>query len=432
MPPLIRAGCRSALNGLRRLDFVERLNSRWKGWLQTRSALREEESYVRRARLRNLNVLEGDALADAVRRRLAAIGVAPQPRPRGALRLFLAYYAETWEKVLPLVLRRFGRVTEFRFNARALAGCSADEWLRRRNEMNREMLRAFTSAHADSPFDVVVGYLSGRTVAAETLAEMARARVAVVNFCWDDTLNFLGSPVSGRPTGPGAVASAVDLNLTNSPSSRIKYVAEGGLSLFWPEAAEPTLHRPLDVPFTFDVSFVGARYGRRPAFIKELRRQGIRVATFGRGWPAGMLSDEGMVLFYSGSRINLGFSGVGHSRSLACLKARDFEVPMSGGLYLTQHHPALERVYRVGREILTYHDVRDCARKIRWLLEHPRQADAIRRAGRERALRDHTWDRRFEMVFHLLGFLEERSPAPPAAAQPLMTENRACAASAES
>ena len=432
MRPLIRTAFRSALNGLRRFGFIERLNARWKGHLQTRSAWREEAAYAERARRQSLELLEGDALARALRRRLASRGISPKPRPKGALRLFLAYYAQTWEKVLPVVLARFGRVTEFRFDSDRFDGCSAGEWLRRRDEMNRQMLRAFFAAHAEAPFDAVIGYLSGRTASAEAVAEMSSAGAAVVNFCWDDTLNFLGKPIRGRHTGPGAIASAVDLNLTNSPGSRIKYMVEGGLSLFWPEAAEPALHRPRDVPFAFDVSFVGARYGWRPSFIEALRRQGIRVATFGRGWPAGMLSDEGMVLLYSGSRVNLGFSSVGHSRSVSCLKARDFEVPMSGGLYLTQHHPALKLVYRMGVEILTYRDVGECARKIRWLLDHPRQAQAIRRTGRARALRDHTWDRRFESVFRLLGLLEEERPSPLAASALIERRSQACAGSAES
>ena len=88
-----------------------------------------------------------------------------------------------------------------------------------------------------------------------------------------------------------------------------------------------------------------------------------------------------------------------------CLKGRDFEIPMSGGLYLNQDNPELSLVYNVGKEILTYKDEKDCAQKIKWLLENPDEADKIRKAGRERALKGHSWERRFEQIFEIVGLL---------------------------
>lgn len=118
------------------------------------------------------------------------------------------------------------------------------------------------------------------------------------------------------------------------------------------------------------------------------------------------LSDEDAVKLYSRSRINLGFGGVGHSRKLVCLKGSDFEVPMSGGLYLTQDNPELSLVYEVGKEILTYKNEKDCAEKIMWLLANPEQAAKILEAGRKRALKNHTMEKRFERIFRLTGIME--------------------------
>jgi len=102
----------------------------------------------------------------------------------------------------------------------------------------------------------------------------------------------------------------------------------------------------------------------------------------------------------------LGFAGVGYSKKLMCLKGRDFEVPMSGGLYLTQDNPELSLVYNVGKEILTYRDEEDCAKKIKRILANPEEADKIRQVGRERAMRDHTWEKRFEKVFNIAGLID--------------------------
>lgn len=184
-----------------------------------------------------------------------------------------------------------------------------------------------------------------------------------------------------------------------------KYVVEGAIPLYLPEGANPNIHRPYDEDKVYDVSFVGQCYGNRPEIIDKLREAGVRVEAFGPGWPNGPLTTEEMVRTWSRSKINLGFGGVLGHKEMYCLKGRDFEVPMSGGLYLTEHHAELIPFYDVGREIVTYTSFDDLVEKIRWLLSEPDQAEMIRRAGRARALREHTWEMRFDRVFRMLGAL---------------------------
>ncbi|MBE7445836.1 MAG: glycosyltransferase family 1 protein [Planctomycetia bacterium] len=45
--------------------------------------------------------------------------------------------------------------------------------------------------------------------------------------------------------------------------------------------------------------------------------------------------------------------------------------------------------------------------KINWLLSNPVEADKIRTAGRIRALKDHTWEKRFENMFRITRLLKE-------------------------
>jgi spore maturation protein CgeB len=92
-------------------------------------------------------------------------------------------------------------------------------------------------------------------------------------------------------------------------------------------------------------------------------------------------------------------------KSTYCLKGRDFEIPMSGGLYLTEFHPELERWFDVGREIVAYVDYEDLAAKVRFLLANPKTAGEIRKRGMQRARREHSWEMRFEKVFSLFGLI---------------------------
>jgi spore maturation protein CgeB len=180
---------------------------------------------------------------------------------------------------------------------------------------------------------------------------------------------------------------------------------EGALPVYLPEGANPEIHKPYDVERTVDVSFVGQCYGNRPETVERLRRQGIQVEAYGPGWPGGPLSTEEMVSIYSRSRINLGFAGVAGIKGTYCLKGRDFEIPMSGGLYLTEFHPELERWFDVGREIVAYVDCDDLAGKIRFLLANPQTAEEIRGRGFQRARREHSWETRFEKIFNLISLI---------------------------
>lgn len=390
---------------LKKINLIAKANFVFKTKLQEYKAA-SELAYYRRKTLQSGVILpDYNALFQALKVRLARRGIHPVLKRKGSLHIFLIYMLNNWEAVLPIVLKSFGSISEFECCSHGF-NSTAESWSDQRGAMNEAMRKSFHKANSVKPVDIVVGYLSGDVCCPEILREMAQLGAIVLNFCWDDKLGFRGKMRGGCWTGPAALASIVDLNLTNAPESRIKYLIEGGLAMFWPEAAHPDFHKPYDLPFEYDVSFVGGKYSWRPKFIEKLRKAGINVTCFGNGWGNGPLSGEEMIKLYSRSRINLGFAGVGYSRKLMCLKGRDFEVPMSGGLYLTQDNPELSLVYEVDKEIVTYKDEGDCAMKIKRLLNNPDEAEKIRRAGRVRALRDHSWDLRFEYVFKMAGLIE--------------------------
>lgn len=119
------------------------------------------------------------------------------------------------------------------------------------------------------------------------------------------------------------------------------------------------------------------------------------------------LTDTEMVKTFSRSRINLGFSSCGETHlgreRILQVRLRDFEIPMSGGFYIVEYMEELEEFYEIGQEIECYGSSEELADKIKYYLTHEAQREAIRRAGRERCLRDHTWQRRFQDAFRQMG-----------------------------
>jgi len=271
--------------------------------------------------------------------------------------------------------------------------------------MNRaleEIVRQWMTA---DPADVIFMYISGELIEPSTLAALRVFGIPLVNLALNDKEHFVGKIRSGRSFGARDICRYFDLSWTSTEDSLIKYRVEGGRPIYMPEGANPEIHKPYEIEKTIDVSFVGQCYGNREAVVDELVRRGIKIEAYGMGWPRGPLSVDDMVKLYSRSRINLGFSGVAGHKETFCLKGRDFEIPMSGGLYLTEHHPEITHAFEPGKEILTYSDSNDLVRTIHYYLQHPEEAQAVREQGRNRSLRDHTWESRFTRIFRVLGLL---------------------------
>jgi spore maturation protein CgeB len=390
---------------LKEVPLAAATNARLKAWLVERDAEATRRYYLKEVNRRGLIVPQGtdlqSALTNRIGARMASLG---WPKRFGDLHLFLAYPHCNWEAVLPKALSPFGEVSVFEWRSLGFND-SAPDWLDRRDVMNQALVQAFAVANRRRPVDVVVGYLSGTTADPAILRELAAQGAVITNFCFDDKIRWPGEIRGGRYTSTAGIAHAVDLNLTCDPYGMTRYFAHGGLSAFHAEAADADWYKPLEVPFEYDVSFIGACYGWRPKLFEGLRRRGIHVECFGKGWPNGPISNEDMNCIYARSRINLGCGGIGYSKNLLSLKGRDFEVAMSGALYLTQNNPELSMVFEVGREILTYDDVEDCADVIRAILKDKDRAAEIRAAARARCLKDHTYTARWTGVFRALGAL---------------------------
>jgi spore maturation protein CgeB len=73
---------------------------------------------------------------------------------------------------------------------------------------------------------------------------------------------------------------------------------------------------------------------------------------------------------------------------------RLFEITGCGSCMLTDWKPDIADVFEPDREMLTFRSAAECAEKVTWLLDHPRERLAIAEAGRRRTLSDHTFDNR--------------------------------------
>jgi len=382
-------------------DPLKTYRRRFRSWKNRVRLKGELESYEAAFASRGLAIPDDSATRLALQNRFPGF----RPKPKGALSIIAIYHNYNWEDgALKPALEKFGTVRRYDW-FKAFDHSGRDWRSSVKAEMNRELVVHIGQWVAGERPDVIFTYLSGELVFPETVQALRSFGVPMIHFSLNDKEHFVGKVRGGLAFGSRDICRWFDLCWTSTEDALKKYCVEGALPVYLPEGANPEVHRPWEQEKTIDVSFVGQCYGNRPETIHRLRAEGIRVEAFGYGWPGGPLSTEEMIRLYSKSRINLGFGGVEGHEETYCLKGRDFEIPVSGGLYLTEYHPELERVYDLGKEIVTYRGFGDLLANIRHLLADPQRAEAIRQAGFRRARRDHTWEMRFERVFTLMNLV---------------------------
>jgi spore maturation protein CgeB len=318
-----------------------------------------------------------------------------------------------------------------------------------RPQLSLELIKQIKQAHQIKPVDLFFSYFYDACVLPEAIDEIRSLGITTVNwYCNGSYQLALVSKISPH----------YDWCLVPEKFRLPDYVAMGANPLYCQEAANPNIYVPYDLPKEFDVTFVGQAYGDRPSYIKHLVENNINIKVWGQGWQnysfkgksaycgrnlmnpqlwqrafkvlfqqkrnpevefskimlpekilGGILNDQEMIQMYSRSKINLGFSTCGETHKsqqrIVQIRLRDFEVPMSGGFYIVEYMKELEEFFKINQEVVCYTDVDDLLDKIKYYLSHEDERERIRIAGMQRARQEHTWHKRFEMIFKQIGLL---------------------------
>jgi hypothetical protein len=382
-------------------DPLKKYRKQFRIWNNDLRLKRERRYYDNAFASRDLTIPDKERIKGEMRKRFPRI----RPKAKGTLNILALYHHYNWEnESLKPSLEKFGYIRHYDWFEQF--DHQKKDWQSSvKPRMNAALIENVAQRTKHDAIDVIFNYLSGELVSPETVRALSSLGVPMVNLALNDKEHFVGKIRNGQAMGSRDICRYFDICWTSTEDAVKKYCVEGAIPIYLPEGANPEIHRPYDTKKTVDVSFVGQCYGNRPEVIRRLESHGIHVEAYGLGWPNGPLTAEEMVHVYSRSRINLGFAGVIGLSKAYCLKGRDFEIPMSGGLYVTEYHPELDRFYDIGSEIVTYRDFDDLVENIRFLLSNPEKADEIRRKGWERARREHSWEMRFEKIFHLLGLI---------------------------
>jgi len=321
-------------------------------------------------------------------------------------------------------------------------------------EINKKLVEELKKAHERDKIDLFMSTIDTATTYPETIEEIKKLGIPTLNLAKDDIPESYFMGVCKE------LALVFDYNWTIQPEAIKSYKKIGANVFYAPFGANPHIYKPYNCKREFEVTFVGTNKGYRKKVLQTIADEGIDVRVWGTYWKLNIqeikiilgdtlnearhsqdklrmlsdllwadivwyikhfsnekkifgprLSDDEMIKVYSRSKISLNFSGITtpglHSRDFdkapRTLKGTDFEAPMSGAFYLTEYSDGIAQLYNIGEEIETFKTIPESVDKIKYYLENPTEAEAIREAGRQRALRDYTWTKVLDRVFDEIG-----------------------------
>jgi len=296
-----------------------------------------------------------------------------------------------------------------------------------RDKENERLMGELIKWHEEKPIDLFFYYGGEFQLAPETLNKINDLGIATLSLGTDDLSSLKSGKIEGVSRGLSGTAGLFDLNFTTSSQTCDEYLLYGGTPYFLPLAANQKIYKRLDIKRDIPVAQFGSRLPHREALVSQLSKRGVQVQCFGSGWPSeyagslkhggsdtwdsGFVSTENIVELMNRSQIVL--SHQGHDpwlnkveSKVTCVRMREFEVPMTGGLLITCFCPDLQKYYNIGKEILCYRSSGDLYDTILYLQHNPHKMEAIREAGWKRASREHTWERRYDQLFSVMGILQ--------------------------
>lgn len=365
------------------------------------------QTYIVKKNLFRDKLFVPDVSAEQLLRDRIAKGQSGQWQQGKPYKTFLVCSVNNWEQELVDAFEDHGTTYHFGWENVREFFPDKSQWVLYFNQLNERLKDEFDRFYSPVDNIVVFFYAADFSIAAETIRYLRRPNVLQISFCWDDLLYFKRQ-VRNQPVGISRMCKEVDFNLTLSPEALPQYTKRGTPCFFWNSLplANTTLSDASnllpEVRDEFYVLFIGSKYGWRPALIDYIRKAGFEVRCYGKGWGSSSVSNTEMKQMIAKAPVTLGFSNVGATRTITVIKGRDFEVPLWGGVYLTQHSKGLEAYYKIGTEVLCYRTAKDCIVQLNMLRANTELRELIRRKGQAAAVQIAPWRSRLAYMDQLI------------------------------
>lgn len=173
------------------------------------------------------------------------------------------------------------------------------------------------------------------------------------------------------------------------------------------EAMNPRWHKPLAEQGNGSVIVAGNYYAFRQAIILKLIGDGAAFELYGARPPR--WAHPQIKRLHTGKYVTGEEKSRVFGQGLACLNTfslaegnslncRAFEVAGAGGLQMIEYRSAIEECFELGKELLSFQTYEELLGLIERAQRHPEEMRAIRAAGARRALAEHTYRHRLQVI----------------------------------
>lgn len=277
-------------------------------------------------------------------------------------------------------------------------------------EFNNAILN---EANAFEP-DFVLVY-KGAFVLPQTLLTLKQKGLKLVNFYPDVSFRTHGS----------LLAQTLPLydHVFTTKTFGIKDMEEQlgvSCSTFIPHGFDPDIHKKLNISgfnnqyYDCDVSFIGGWSAKKESLLAAIKinHPNVNLKIWGSRWEnckkeilqssiqrASIYGDLYTIGILS-SRINLGLlhEKVQGASSGDLITSRTFHIPGAGGFMLHERSPEIGNYFQENKEIACFGTEEELAEKVSYYLLNAPERAIIAEKGYERALKEHSLDKRAEMV----------------------------------
>lgn len=269
-------------------------------------------------------------------------------------------------------------------------GTSGPVWLRW--EHLREPLERFDP-------DLILCNAGGLSFRPEDAARLRR-RACLVGIALSDPDIF--QPATRH------IAPLFDVFFTNAPAAVPLYAGIGVAARLLPIATNDAFFHPVPPrpELVCDVLMLGRAHADRVEPVRALAAA-FDTHVYGEEWDQhgvesrGFIYGDDVLAALNSARVTVVFLKTMGGHSL--VKVQLFDFLAAGALVAAERFAEVEPHLAYGREILGFDSTDGLLRLVRHVLDHPEEAAAVRRAGRERVLADHTWRSAWPRVLAGLG-----------------------------
>jgi len=212
----------------------------------------------------------------------------------------------------------------------------------------------------------------------------------------------LSDPDVFQPT-TSRIFKNFDAMYTNDAATAERY-RQGGVPAYqMPIATNDGFFRPLppSPEYACDVLHLGAAHADRIEPVKALVEH-FDTHVYGENWEKqgihnrGLIYGEETLKALNSAKVTILFSRTPSGRQT--VKVGIFDFLAAGALVATEDFPELRQYFDVQKELIAFNGADEMLHKIRYYLDHPNEAEAIRQAGRAKVLTRYTWKRTWPRI----------------------------------